>query len=1357
MESSAEYLIPIPEETQTDPYESGSVEFTQSTLESRERMVDSPSRLEAEEPEYRLTDDQLRQLEREKHGIFPYQQTRELVKQYEPTVGSIELDQDGQLYRSYLKYEGFSRPIINIYNEWINYKLPQTIMDTIIEIPSSTTHGNPSCYTFDNVRRSFPMVTYQRKPRKMFPDQARRNNLDYTFEIRADIYYTQYDKDGRPSKSLMRSQEEIAQIPVMLGSEVCYLAGKNPAQLRAMGEDPDDPLGYFIINGSEKVLLIQEQLRRNKIIVYRQRSAISPVCRMMVSKDDGIRSAIVISHSKQRVIKLTLNAFRPKVNIAKGRYTANIFHVFYIYLSAVMTPEAIEGIQEFNISDYVMNFDQVIDTYILPFIQPKHRAKCLSLLMPTIHKYYVCTDIIAYFARKLDISYVTNRTADAANLTLRRISQAIHDNFYPHLNYLSEDPEIIRHVKLYMFGIMIARFLENMAGYRKADNRDSWSNKWLGSAGDSMDQLFVAAWRKVIQKINKNIADQKAPNIIKLIRENKVTNLILSSFRSNIWGVQGSKAKTGYVEEALRNNLTALYSQIRTINVPVSDTNKVDEMRKVQGSQYNNVCYVETPEGRNIGVRKNLAATTILTTDKDDANIINALYGAIPGFNHPYVELNYHESYDGKVMVNGKFLGWCHLEETYQYCIQQRRENKLFYKDTGIIKEGDFIYIHTDGSRMVSPLLIVEDNELVIDRKGLRGQPLRVLEREGALEYIDVWEFEHIKLAYSSDMLRAHRDNLRQTRMEYANNQLAMEQLEAQLNDSSQVYTESERRELESQLETVRIQFKSNEYALQKILDKRPFTHAQMHASSSLGIAASLLPFMNHNQSPRNLLGTAHIKQALGTYHLHQRSRFDRSSKTLAYPCRPLEEGIMNEVIGLHRHPQGENLIVAFMSFTGHEIEDGFVFNQASIDMGKLMFQKSVTYEAKCRVSGDAVEQLAKPQLKRGENPQRYAAIQDNGIPKIGSFLEYGDCVIGKTLTSTKTKIVRNTSIYISVGEQGYVENIHVSSNGDTTTIKVKVTTVRNQQKGDKLAPPNAQKGTIGLILPPEDMPYTKDGIRPDIIVNPICVAGRMTMSYLMMVIAGKNAAVKASRINATSFDQFDYNTYYKTLVENGFHPRGYEYLYNGMTGKPFKNAMIFMGPVYFQALKHHVVDKIQGRQIDGARDPLTGQPAKGRAHQGGLRLGEMEGAASVAHGSSYFLNERTLKLSDQEMIIVCKSCGTRAVYRADTGKILPCQICGEEVNFGRLLIPRTYSLVVNMLAGEMFKISHTISDVEKTITISDAKLDVDSGSEASEEEEHSLSEISLSDEGEEMGEEMDEEELVEFGDSDFIDGDDDY
>lgn len=318
-----------------------------------------------------------------------------------------------------------------------------------------------------------------------------------------------------------------------------------------------------------------------------------------------------------------------------------------------------------------------------------------------------------------------------------------------------------------------------------------------------------------------------------------------------------------------------------------------------------------------------------------------------------------------------------------------------------------------------------------------------------------------------------------------------------------------------------------------------------------------------------------------------------------------------------------------------------------------------------------------------------YDNLDKNGIVKVGSKVGPNDVLIGKIspiisnngLDKSNIKF-KDNSTCMRHNESGIVDKIVMTKNQDGYKFcKVRVRSIRIPQIGDKLASRSGQKGTIGMVYKHEDMPFTKDGITPDIIMNPHAIPSRMTMSQIIETVMGKIGSIKGKRFDATPFNkEFSINELSQQLHELGFHKSGKEILYNGQTGEQME-TMIFIGPVYYQRLKHMVQDKIHSR-AKGPVQNLTRQPAEGRSRDGGLRLGEMEVDCLYAHGTSAFLKERTYDCSDSYQVFICDICGIFASVN-EKKKKFECKSCNNYSQFSKIKLPYASKLFFQHLQAQ--------------------------------------------------------------------------
>jgi DNA-directed RNA polymerase beta subunit len=390
-----------------------------------------------------------------------------------------------------------------------------------------------------------------------------------------------------------------------------------------------------------------------------------------------------------------------------------------------------------------------------------------------------------------------------------------------------------------------------------------------------------------------------------------------------------------------------------------------------------------------------------------------------------------------------------------------------------------------------------------------------------------------------------------------------------------------------------------------KAVNTKVFTHCEINPLDLCDIAASLIPWPDHNQAPRNTYQVSMGKQALGTYHSNHINRMnDGNTKILTFPQRPIVETDMYGVIGLDMNGPGENVIQQFLAVPYTE-EDSFVMKREFFDNAGLRMYKYITYKLIINNSNDNWdEQLTKPDLKGvgKEHLHKYRYMSANGLPMIGAPMKEGDYIIGKVLVSKKDKSQadKNDSVVVRIGDKGVVEKVSVSSNNLKTTVIVKMRVMRVPQAGDKYAPRNAQKGTIGIVVSDVDLQYGLRGTTADMTANPAALPSRMTMAYSQEIHAAKAAAMVGTHINAGAHNPYDMDKYRNDLKRYGLHEFAYEEMRSGTTGN-FLEDLVSSGPVFLQALRHHVEDKIQARGV-GQVNPQTRQPLRGRTNHGGLR-----------------------------------------------------------------------------------------------------------------------------------------------------------
>ena len=464
-------------------------------------------------------------------------------------------------------------------------------------------------------------------------------------------------------------------------------------------------------------------------------------------------------------------------------------------------------------------------------------------------------------------------------------------------------------------------------------------------------------------------------------------------------------------------------------------------------------------------------------------------------------------------------------------------------------------------------------------------------------------------------------------------------------------------------------------------------THLEITPLAMLGYCTALVPYGNFNQSTRLNSGSKNQKQALGFYASNFAVRMDMDVNLLHYPQLPVVNSVMHDISDYDKHPAGQNIVVAIMSYKGYNMEDAIILNKGAIERG---FGRSTYYRPaiseELRYAGGLIDQICIPDkdVKGYKTEKDYRFLEDDGIIYPEAKVKEGDVVIGKTSPprflssieeySLASSTRRESSINLKHGEEGIVDFILITENEEgNKLIQVRMRDERIPEIGDKFTSRHGQKGVVGLIVPQSDMPFSASGIVPDLIFSPHGIPSRMTIAHLIEMVAGKVGALAGRYINGTTFDAEPEERLRKELLSLGFRDSGVETLYNGQTGEQYQ-AKIFIGSMYYLKLKHMVANKIHSR----ARGPiqlLTRQPTEGRAKEGGLRLGEMEKDTFVAHGASLLLKERFD--SDRTVVPVCESCGIIAIKDNYRNKSY-CPICGENVEVNDIEISYAFKLMLD-------------------------------------------------------------------------------
>ena len=1153
-----------------------------------------------------------------------------------------------ELIQSYFRGQHLERLVrhqIESYNHFINYQIQRTIqMFNNVKISSENDYvPEKDLYlleidiSFDNFKLYPPQIHENNGATKiMLPDEAKLRNFTYASTMTIDLHitYTVRNSESMDNPKIIHKvlpKINIGKMPIMLKSSICILQQNNHIHPSLTGECNMDCGGYFIVKGSEKTVLGQERAAENRVSCF-----------------DGKNTTKWTYYAEIKSVP-DYKCISPKqIEMMIASKNNGFGHGLFIQIPRIKQP--IELFVLFRAIGIIS--DKKICEYIVLDVNDEKQMELTNCLQASIidaNKYMTQEDALKHITTYAAYTPINMDKEKGIQKKREFTMEVLTNDLFPHCRTQQQ--------KIYMLGYMANKLLQTSLGWIPTCDRDSYLNKRIELTGTLLNNLFRNYFNKLVKEMQKQVVREinngswrssedyeniiNMTNIYKIMKSMTIENGIARALSTGDFSIkQANSSKVGVAQVLNRLTYVSSLSHLRRINTPLEKSGELIAPRKLHNTTWGFLCPAETPEGQSIGVVKNISYMTHLTIPTNSTPLYEYILPLITTVDN--VDPNELHG-KMKVFINGCWVGITNEPKEFYNNIHEKKCKGIINIYTSIVfnHKALEIKICNDGGRLTRPLLRVENNKALINNEilsQLKNDELNWNDLlteckldKSVIEYVDPEEQEHITIAM-------HCKN--------------------------------------ADFQNANIQY----------------SHCEIHSSTIFGVLASCIPFPDHNQAPRNTYQCAMGKQAMGVYATNYDRRMDKTSYVLTYPSRPLVDTRLMNFIHLNKVPSGTQIHVAIMSHTGYNQEDSVLINKGSIDRG--LFTATIYHtekdEDKNIIRDEIIRCKPNPAKTKGVKFGNYEKLNNQGFIPENTLVENRDVIIAKIVPikenrndPTKTIKYEDQSKTFRTTEETYIDKNYTGRNGDGYNFaKVRVRTLRKPVIGDKVSSRHGQKGTVGNIIPECDMPFTADGMKPDVIINPHAIPSRMTIGQLKETLLGKVLLQLGLFGDGTSFGDLDVKTIAKELQNVGYESYGNEVLYDGLSGQQMETN-IFIGPVFYQRLKHMVNDKQHSRSI-GPMVNLTRQPAEGRSRDGGFRIGEMERDVMLSHGISRFCKERLYDVSDKYSVHICKRCGMIAAYNDGSKKSFindsfithHCKTCNNSTDFALVELPYAYKLM---------------------------------------------------------------------------------